>query len=126
MQEFNTSESLADSILESFVIFVDFSVFLFSIVLDDVIHVDLCSIEECFGNLWVSVVANFDLLTLNFYLFKQGQFPFFLFCLYDSFRCFLLDAQLGVFLASHIFEKPSFILVISLFLNLVKLDLSFH
>lgn len=68
LEGLDTCEGLSNTSLESFVFFVYFSKLLLSVVLDDVVDIDLSGFKKCFGFVWVGVITDFDLFTLDFHL----------------------------------------------------------
>jgi hypothetical protein len=69
VQELLAPKSSADSVLECFVLLVDLSELLLSVVFCYVCHVNLCCLEKGLCHFWISMVADFDLLALDFQLF---------------------------------------------------------
>lgn len=67
-------EGCEDTVLEGFVLFVYFSVFLLTIVFYYVVYVYVCGLEEGFGTLWVGMIANFHLFALQLDLLHFGVF----------------------------------------------------
>ena len=68
------SEGCEDAVLECFVLFVDFAVFLLPVVFYNIVYVYVGGLEEGFGTLWVGVVAHFHLLALQLDLLHFGVF----------------------------------------------------
>lgn len=105
--------------MEGLVFFVDFSEFLLSIVLDDVIHVNLCGFEEGLSLVRVSMVSNFYLLALELQLFCPCVFCLF-FCCWTcdcSFLCLFFESQLGLSFSSHLLQE---LLLVNLILGLLN------
>ena len=65
-----SSKSFSNTWLESFVFFVDLSKLFLSVVLDNIIDVDVCGFKKGFSFLRVGMVTHFYLFTLNLYLFR--------------------------------------------------------
>lgn len=127
MQKLQSSECLTDSILECFVLFVYSPVLLFTVIFNDIVNVNLSSLEECSCNIWISMITHLNLFALDFYLFKKWQFSFFFFCLnWNVLSFLLLNTKFSISLTSHILHKSSFVLLIFLFLNFIEFNLSFH
>ena len=117
-----------NSILKGFVLLVNLPVLFLAFIVDNIANINLCSCKKCFGDVWVCVVSYSDLLALEFNLLKKRQFRGLFFCL-DRSRLsafLLLNTELYVPLASHFLKKLSLVLFVSLFLNPVKLELSFY
>jgi len=127
VQKLQSSKCLTDSILECFVLFVYSSVLLFAVIFNDIVNVNLSSLEECSCNIWISMITHLNLLTLDFYLLKKWQFSFFFFCLdWNVLSFLLLNTEFSISLTSHILHKSSFVLLIFLFLNFIEFNLSLH
>mgnify|MGYP006338029465 CR=1 FL=1 len=71
-QSLEASESLKDSALESFVLLVYLPELLLTVVLYNIVHINMGCLEESLGLLRVSVVSNLDLLALNLHLLDLG------------------------------------------------------
>ena len=127
MQKFQSAKSLANPILECFIFLIYSSELFLSVILYDIVHINLSSFKECSCNIRISVITNFYLLTLDLYLLEKRQFSLFFFglnCYTLSF--FLLNSELSISFTSHIFNQLFLILLIFLFLNSVKFNLSFN
>jgi hypothetical protein len=90
VQELLASESSADSVLECFVLLVDFSELLLSVVFCYVCYVNQRCLKKGLCHFWISVVTDFDLLALDFQLFDQRKFGFLLFALNLNWLFFFL------------------------------------
>lgn len=84
-------------------------------------------LKECFSDIWISMVAHLNLFTLDLYLLKKWQFYFFFFRLnWNVLSFLLLNTEFSISLTSHLLNEFPFVLLISLFLNLIKFNLSLH
>ena len=121
MESFNACESLSDSGLKGFVLFVYFSEFFLSVILNDVTHVNLCRFKKCFCFIRVCMITNFDLLTLNFNLLRFGILYLYFFSWSCRYICgyLLFNTKFFVSLSTHLFNKLFFVCIISSFLNFV-------
>jgi len=118
---------LTDPILECFVLLINSSELLLTVIFNDIVNVNLSCLKECSSDIWISMVAHLNLFTLNFYLLKKWQFYFFFFCLnWNILTFFLLNSEFSIFLTSHLLNKFPFVLLISLFLNLIKFNFPLH
>ena len=122
-------ESLSYTSLKCFVLLVDFSELLLSVVFDNIVYIDLRSFKKSFSLVWVCVVSYFHLLTLNLHLLRSRVVYFLLFHSAwsgDWVRFLVLYSQLLVSFSSHLLNQLLLVGLISCFLYSIELELPLY
>jgi hypothetical protein len=127
-QRLHPGKHLHHSRLEGLVLLIDLPELLLPVVLDDVVDVDLRSLEEGLGLVGVGVHAHLHLLALQLHLLHLRVFHLLLLCshwvggLAGVFR----SAQLCVLLSAHLLEEVLLVGLVLGLLDAVELSLSFE
>lgn len=83
LQGLDPTETSTDSLLESFVWFVNFPCLFISVILYDIRHVYIGSIEESFSSIGISMHSHHNLLALYFKLLQFAKLFLLDLCLYS-------------------------------------------
>lgn len=69
LKSFHASKATGNSLLEGFIGLIYSPCFLFTIIFDDIVNIDVSGLKENLCSLWVGMHTNSHLFALNLYLF---------------------------------------------------------